>query len=166
VAGQGPPEGVDPAALFRRLCEAPRARRPLGFRLPGAEHLAIEVRALRPGEEAEALASRGDVAAELAARALWTPAGRAARSAAELGELGELEHRALVSEVLVALAEVSPSYGRSDTTAWMRALREGAAHPSNFSIAYALGSSIDSGFSRNTPRPDRYFGMPPNSWPK
>lgn len=162
------PRQWPPERLFRLLLGAPRPRIPLDLRIAGAERVALEVRALRPLEEAAAVDEAAQVSVErrtdlleagLVVAALWTLGGPAFRSAADLGLLFADEAAALARTTLAALGIVSPSYRRSDAAAWGRALREGAQHPTNLGLTARLGGCVEVGW-RFSPRPDWFFGLP------
>jgi len=168
-----PPSHIAPAKLFRLLLQRPQARVALAYRLAGAEHMPLFVGALRSREFGEAFDAADHlpvelqgsrVMLELVARALVLEGGEAVfadgLAVAELLEGREADRLAM--EVCEALAWVAPTYARSDTAAWHRALVTGARDGANLHDAYTLGRCVDvalgSGFKQVTHRPDRYFG--------
>lgn len=165
-----PPKGIAPARLFRLLLGTPRPSYPLAWRAEAAPDIPLHVVALRSLDVEAALDAAKDAApkgehidrftAEIVALSLHTPEGRAFRSAEEAGALLDSEGAALTAEVLSALAIVSPTFVRSDTTAWGKALGEGARTASNINAALALGSCAEHGWGLSTPRPDIFFGLP------
>jgi hypothetical protein len=170
-----PPPDIPPARLFRSLLVRPRAVLCISHRINGAEHIPLSVQALRGSEVASVYdtippglddaARRSHVTLGLVAASLCTPDGMAFNSAREVASLYGPEVMALGTAVLRALAIVSPSYLTSDAQAWDAKLREGAQDPTNIHQAVLMADSADvavgwSGTVR-TPRPDRYFGLPP-----
>jgi hypothetical protein len=165
-----PPKGIAPARLFRLLLGTPRPHYPLTWRADAAPDIPLHVVALRgldveaALEAARAASPGGDhierFTLEVVALSLHTPDGRAFRSVEEAGALPEDEGRALVAAVLGALAIVSPTFARSDSAAWGRALVEGARTGANINAALALGSCVEHGWGAVTPRPDIFFGLP------
>lgn len=141
----------------------------IAYRVPGLDGVALEVRALRPLEEAAAYdavtalepeeARPRALVAEVVAAALWTPKGRAFKNGEGVGALHEAEADELAAAVLSSLDVISPSYRTADAGAWAARLLEGAKTPSNMSVALALGGCVEVGY-RATPRPDLYFGLP------
>lgn len=162
------PSGWTPERLFRLLLRTPRPALPIAYRVPGAEHIPLDVRALRPLEEAALIdtvaaqpeaARAGAFAAQLVAATLWTPKGLAFPSAEAVGQLYSDEADALASAVLAALEVVSPSYRSGDEEAWRLWLGQGARHISNLALTFRLGGCVEVGW-RASPRPDWFFGMP------
>jgi hypothetical protein len=99
-------------------------------------------------------------ALEVLALVLHTPRGRAFAGADELGELEKDELLLLLSEVGAVLAEIAPTYIRSNASAWLHVLQLGAAHPTNLAEAQILASCVDIAGTACVPRPDRYWGVP------
>lgn len=164
-----PPRDVPAERLFRLLLGAPRPALPISHRVRGLEDVPLEVRALRPLEEAalydvvsalEHEESRPRaLVAEVVAAALWTPRGPAFSSGEGVGALYDDEADELAAAVLSTLDVISPSYRTADAKAWDDVLAEGARAPANISPALALGGCVEVGW-RATPRPDLYFGLP------
>jgi hypothetical protein len=164
------PHGWTPERLFRLLLRTPRPALPIAHRVSGAEHIPLDVRALRPLEEAQLLdavaavtpveAQPGAFLAHMVAAALWTPSGRAFPGPGAVGELlyGD-EAEEIGSAVLAAIDIVSPSYRRGDAEAWRKLLLEGARHHTNITTTIALGGCVEVGW-RVSVRPDWFFGMP------
>lgn len=154
------------------LIQRQRATWPLRFRVRGAEHLPLEVVALRGLEASNAL----DVLSEEPARAasdrmcgliaasVHVRGQPAFRSAAEVGMLDETEVKQLGAQVYEALFRVSPILHLIDSTAWRDVLKTGATEKANMLTAARVATCVEivSGFTKvvRTPRPDRWFGMP------
>jgi hypothetical protein len=163
-----PPPDVPAERLFRLLLGAPRPALPISHRVRGLEDVPLEVRALRPLQEAalydavtalEHEESRPRaLVAEVVAASLWTPDGPAFDSGEGVGVLYDGEADLLAAAVLTALDIVSPSYRTAEVKAWDAVLAEGARAPANISMALALGGCVEVGW-RATPRPDLYFGL-------
>ena len=165
-----PPKHVPPARLFRELCCA--GRRPrwrVSFAELGLPDLYVYALA---GYELEDLLPIGErvseerskvVLDELVVRTLHNLDGSAAFvSVEQLGEARYEDALELTNSALEALNTVSPTYGRSDLTAWEQVLREGAMHPSNATlrrgvIDAAAHLSMTAHFVQ---QPDRFFGLP------
>lgn len=135
-----------------------------------APWLALSAVALR-GAEVEAALERARAAApggghfgrfrlEVLVLSLWAGDAPAFGSVEEAGALLTGDADALCAEVFDALAVVSPTYARSDVSAWERVLHTGAADPTNVFEALLLGGCIEHGWGGLTPRPDLYFGCP------
>lgn len=152
-----PPDGIEPAALFRRLCQAPRAQIEIDFRFNFIDDLQLYVRALTALEFADAL-NAGPSA--LIAASLFTADGPAFSCAQEADLLTELEEAEALTAVLDGLGECSPMYSTCDTLNWSSVLKKGADHGSNVSLTHSLGGCVDAGFERYVERPDRFFGVP------
>lgn len=167
-----PPPKCDKRLLFRGLLRRPRPQQALLFRVLGAEHVKLYARGVKGLEYAEAFEAGDDleveqlsistITAALLSITVYTPQGRAFASGDDVLRLSSSEMAQLGSEVLDALHFISPTYQRSNIEAWSVALREGAAHQSNFQEALAMYKSCDRvGMDAVAyERPDRYFGLP------
>jgi hypothetical protein len=164
----GPPH-EPPERLFRALL-ALRPERSIPWRLVGAEHIPIRVRALRAVEQSLASDAgfavehderrAGVIELELLARSVWTPDGPAFGSAEEVALLDEAQLSALADEALPVLAAIAPTFARCDMEAWKDTLVTGAMHPTNLHEAVVLASCVDHNSERILARPDRYWGVP------
>jgi hypothetical protein len=166
------PPDCPPERLFRMLVRRPRPTAPLLVTLPGLEGFPLHVRALGGLEMADASdGSQGPaervavrLAAELIARAVVDSRGQPIGSVEDVGCLGDEDVLRLGRATKAALDVISPTYGRSDFTAWARRLKQGAKHSTNIAEALALGGCVELalgyGVGRATERPDRYFGVP------
>lgn len=149
-----PPKDVAPDVLFRRLCQLPRPGVSIGYRIRGAEQVALSVRAVRAAEA-------HCPSPELISEALWTGSSRAFPSAEAVTRLlGENELAGLSRAVEAALGLCSPLDGLSEWRPWHQKLLEGARHVSNRTMAYSLGSQFDIAGRLVLDRPERYFGVP------
>lgn len=148
-----PPKDVAPEVLFRRLLGLPRPTLPLDYRIKGAEHIALSVRALTGAEYT------GSPQAVVAA-ALLANGKKAFANEAEVGALPEPVADELTAKVLDALQQVSPIYGVSMTSPWHAALTEGARDPSNVNVALSLGSHFEAVGKVLVDRPALFFGVP------
>jgi hypothetical protein len=167
-----PPPKCDKRFLFRGLIRRPRPQRALSFRVRGAEHIKLYARALKGLEYVEAFEAGDDVepehlsistiTAELLSMTVYTASCRAFASGDMVMRLSDNEMSQLGREALDALHFISPTYQRSNLAAWEIALKEGAAHQSNFQEAIAMYKSCDRVGMDGTihERPDRYYGLP------
>lgn len=164
------PPDLAPEILWRSLL-AFRPSAPISPRLRGAEHIPLSVCAVTSMAEARArdaghLAAidedrRADLAArEVLALVLHTPTGRAFPSSAALARLEEHEVADLAGHAFRALADICPTYYRSNAKRWGEVLVAGARHPSNLAEASSLAACLDPTMGGPIPRPDRYWGRP------
>jgi hypothetical protein len=165
-----PPE-LAPDVLWRSLLPF-RPERLILPRLRGAPHIPLSVRAVPAMLEQRARdvghLAAGDVpelqhpcaAREVLALVLHVPQGRAFASAAALGRLEQPELAELTRATLEALADICPTYGRSNPRRWREALTAGAKHGSNLNEALTLAACVDVTLGGLVPRPDRYWGCP------
>jgi hypothetical protein len=166
------PPDVAADVLWRSLLPL-RPERAIPTRLRGIAHAPFLVRAvpamaLALADDAGRRAAGGvdelqsaRAAGEVLSLVLYTTQGRAFPTAAALGRLDGAELAELARDAFAALAEVCPTYARSNTDRWSEVLRDGAGHPSNLLEAVALGSCVDVGpAGGGIPRPDRYWGVP------
>lgn len=128
------------------MLEFPRQTAPMTYRVMGAEHIELSVRA--PLWLAEMACK---TAFDLVVECLMASGAKAFCSVAELEQLPESEVMALAVAVIEALNRVAPSQRRSDMSAWDVRLQEGARHHENLLEALAMA---DAGAL------DRYFGCP------
>ena len=168
-----PPADIPPARLFRLLIGAPRPRLPIGWRLDVCPDVPLYVVGLRGQEELGAVdAAEGieptesrvsRILSELIVLSLMADGAPVFRSVDELEGLSLDEFGSLIVEVSNALSVVSPFYARRsavDAVAWDAALETGAQHPTNVNETVLIAQAVEHGFSRNTPRPDLYWGVP------
>lgn len=157
-----------PARLFRVLASA-QPRWPVDYRPPGLERFRLEARGLSACEAAHLFDELDRLhtdkravieTLDLIALALLADGRQAFASGEEVGALPSYVVNALAMALRDALRVCSPLYRSTDDSAWDRVLREGAAKGANAMVSLALGNCIDEGFSRFTPRPDRFFGVP------
>lgn len=165
-----PPKHIPAGRLFRLLLARPYAVTPIVYRIRGAEHIPLRVRALSASDEM-AIADVGEArpntrasacASELVRRALLAPGGPAFASAEEVDQMPIESVLSLAKAVREALNIISPTYALAEVALWDARLKEGAR--ANWSEAIALGGCSDIAFGfksgRLTERPDRYFGLP------
>jgi hypothetical protein len=174
-----PPPDVSPDRLWRGLLGTfrldgtldPRPSRVLAYRLPMADKVPLTVRAVPSLMLAEAWdaaacpeapkveqrrALRSVVAAVLWAQGEPFPGGL-------LGDLPGPVFEALAETTVDTLNAICPTFSRIDGDAWQRALKEGAAHPSNRRRAANLALCADPLVGQKLfwiPRPERYWGIP------
>jgi len=168
-----PPEGVEPARLFRLLARSPRPLWPLALALPGVPRLYAQ--GLTGAEVDEAHDGAADVDAgsrrmdavglRLAAATVVDARGAPAfGSFADLAALPGPVADAIVGAALDGLSVVSPTYARSDFIAWRDALLRGARDVTNRGTAGIMASAHDVVILPSRAffheRPDRYFGLP------
>lgn len=156
------------------LIQRERATVPLRYRVRGAESFALRVIALRGDEAADALAMGDDIEAGdarassilcgLAAACVYVGDAPAFGSASDVRRLSSGEVSELCAEVHRALSQCSPLYAVSDARAWHSALKDGATHARNYTMAARVASCVDvvGGFQKayRHQRPDRWFGLP------
>jgi len=150
-----PPFHVPPDVLFRRMLELPRPSKAIDYRIRGAEHIPLVVRAVTWHDEVD-----GTMLSYIQ-RSLWTPDGQAFGSADDVGSMAESEVADLANAVFEALLEVSPSYQRAGWPSWVDQLKIGAADWRNLTTAIALADCVDEGCSATRPHPERYWGVRP-----
>ncbi len=156
------------------MLATPRASTPISCRIRGAEHLNLTVVAVTSAEEAEAMSvldssesqdvGRSDAKRALIQLTVHLDGSKAFADLSAVGRLSEPEFDDLYEDVELALADISPSYGRSNSAEWIRVLETGASHHSNLIVASRLSSCVDIsygyGIKYTNPRPDRFFGVP------
>jgi len=168
-----PPTDVSAARLFRLLSHPDCPRLDISYRVRGAEHLALHVRAPLARGIATALDQQGatpeaTIAIQrraLIAEALWAGGARAFCDLALVDKLLPLEFSALFAQVDAALAIISPRNGWCDAEAWFTKLRFGADDVHNQGQAVAMASTRETHFVPGekpirVERPDLYYGKP------
>lgn len=159
-----PPSDVKPEVLFRWLSKQPRIRRPLTYRIKGAEQIELSVESMSSSELAFLLDDAKDKPSAIVCASLLADGTRAFNSPEEIFRLHKEEVAMLYGEVADILSRISPMYTSSDTAAWKRVLKKGAMHPSNMGIVLAMSECVDIVVGAQTTiqvgRPDRYYGIP------
>jgi hypothetical protein len=161
---RAPPATVAPERLFRLLLATPRPIARLAWCLPGAEHIALHVRALT-GLETQAVIDTGaNLWRGLVAASLMTDDGPAFLTPDLVGHMPSHLFDAMSADVRLALDTVSPTYVLSDVAAWHAELIKGAKHPSNWYLVREMANCVDVSLGPGQAfiheRPDRYFGLP------
>ena len=141
---------------------------PLTYRIAGAEHIGLSVRALRSSEYVEIVRHEWpELPAALIVTALQLDTGEPAfTDPAQVLALPERELLGLAVAVREGLHRISPTAAISNVAAWEARLAEGCETPSNFYDAWALGGCVDVswGMGRKavhvTYSPERWFGVP------
>ena len=162
-----PPKKVPPEALFRELCQFPRASRDLDYKIRGIEGFELRVRSLSSLEffRARDLAkSDKDVAPCLLSACLLADGELAFPDYREIYALCNEEVDSLFAAASDILVEISPIFAVVDVPAWTAALVDGAKHGTNIYTAHVMSECvhISGGVERTVriPRPDLYYGLP------
>jgi len=164
-----PPQHLSPERLFRLLNRAPRPRLPVSLPFPGIVRpgcptfvyglTSIEIEEAFDESDSEAKVIRDSIVqARLIVLSLHEGDIPVFGSLGEIMDLHTVDFNLLASAVVQPLLDVSPTFGRIDSEAWIETLAIGAEHISNVQQAVSL-AQCKNGWT-GAPEPDRYYGLP------